>query len=209
MGEARCLVTLAGDSDLFKGDPQPGDAVLLSLRRRSFCKLEYLRLVSINVWQQLCQSTAQLEFKRGLTLGVLGVDWEPPWSPTLLWSAGFSELQKGDLWGLQGAAWWQTQCLSNQMWTNKKWQRDINTVTKEGNWTDCVCCIQLKLTDSLLQPESVWWHCKQISLRMCSFKSKLQVQMFFESYQLLVWLENVQTYSSNLKCTSKNPNIHC
>lgn len=37
-GEAKCLVKLAGDSDLLTGDPQPGDAVLLSLRSRSFCK---------------------------------------------------------------------------------------------------------------------------------------------------------------------------
>lgn len=38
VGEAKCLVTLAGDSDLLTGDPYPGDAVLLSLRSRSFCK---------------------------------------------------------------------------------------------------------------------------------------------------------------------------
>lgn len=37
-GEAKCLVTLAGESDLLTGEPQPGDSVLLSLRRRSFWK---------------------------------------------------------------------------------------------------------------------------------------------------------------------------
>lgn len=42
-GDAKCLVILAGESDLLTGEPQPGDSVLLSLRRRSFWKFSWLK----------------------------------------------------------------------------------------------------------------------------------------------------------------------
>lgn len=42
-GDAKCLVILAGESDLLTGEPQPGDSVLLSLRRRSFWKFMWFQ----------------------------------------------------------------------------------------------------------------------------------------------------------------------
>lgn len=62
VGEAKCFVMLAGDSDLLTGDPQPGDAVLLSLRSLSFCKKRWLHLkqsASSNIWflKRSCQGT--------------------------------------------------------------------------------------------------------------------------------------------------------
>lgn len=47
VGEPRCLVTLAGDSDRLTGNPQQGDPVLLSLRSRSFCARKHVLVIEI------------------------------------------------------------------------------------------------------------------------------------------------------------------
>lgn len=151
----------------------------------------------------------------GLTLGVLGVDWEPPWSPALLWSAGFSEPQKGDLWGLQGAAWWQTWCLSNQMIVNNLWQRDINTVAGGRGLVWSVCAA---FNWSLETNFCSWqkWCCNIIKCKglvnQIDFRYKYIGEMFLFSgcsygHQLLIWPEKLQTYSSNVEKISQASDV--
>lgn len=79
-------------------------------------------------WQKLCKYVGQ----KSLTLGVLGVDWEPPWTPALLWSAGFSVPRNGDLWGLQGAVWRQTSCISGLNDEEQQVREGYGTVAGPG-----------------------------------------------------------------------------
>lgn len=135
VGEANCLDTHAGDSGLLTGDPYPGDAVLLSLRRRCFWKQIGS---SHKIWKPAAATTSDSQLV--CHVGVQG-------SRTDLGGVGCglrASLKTRSTVicrGQCGAERWPVRtagCWDDKEQRCREWTRNINTIV-------CVCvCVVVK-----------------------------------------------------------------